>query len=164
MAKTDWKAIEIAYKKGIDIDILSKKYGVVRKTLQNKIYAQKWEVNTIEMGNINHDIEALGHSLGKLNGHAQNDEILESIIVKKVNTLAEDNGLMENNRKLAKMLQGVIVKERNNIDLGNIRSISGTLKDIENIANPQATQKISVEQTTAVQSNTNIGIEFIESK
>ncbi|MEA2037250.1 MAG: hypothetical protein U9O94_07085 [Nanoarchaeota archaeon] len=162
MARYDWEAIEIAYKKGIDIDVISKKYGVVRKTLQNKIYSKKWEVNTAELGNINHDIEALGHSLGKLNGHTQNDPILESIVVERISTIEEDNGLILNNRKLSKMLQGVIVAERKNIDLSNIKAVSGTLKDIESIANPQAS-RLEISNNNVQQSTTEIEVTKIES-
>ncbi len=151
MAKYDWDSIEIAYKKGISVDVITKKYGIVKKTLINKIYAKKWEVNSEKLGNINSDVEALGHTLGKLSRHTQNDPILESIIVDKINTQIEDNGLIENNRKLAKLLQGVIVNKRKDIDLSNIKAISGTLKDIESIANPQATNKVEVNNTNAQQ-------------
>ena len=41
MAKYDWKGIEDAYRKGIDIEVISNKYDIVKKTLQNKIYSSK---------------------------------------------------------------------------------------------------------------------------
>ena len=150
MAKYDWGAIEIAYKKGIDIDLISKKYGVVRKTLQNRIYSKKWEVNTPDMGNINHDIEALGHSLGKLNGHTQNDPILESIVIAKIETQSEDNGLITNNRKLLRGFQGLMgkgMKDGIYDTAQDIKAGVSSLKDIESIANPQSNQKIEVNAT-----------------
>ena len=57
------------------------------------------------------------------------DEI-NDIIVNKINTQILDNELISNNRKLAKMLQGVIVNERQKINIGNIKQVSSTLKDI----------------------------------
>jgi len=147
MAKYDWNAIEIAYKKGIEIEVIARKYGVIKKTLQNKIYSLKWEVNTPDLGNINHDIKVLGQSLGNLNGHTLDDPILEEIVLKKIDTMFEDNGLIENNRKLAKLAQGIIVKHKDKFDHTNIKNLTGAIKDIESIANPQATKMEMTQQT-----------------
>jgi len=78
------------------------------------------------------------------------------MFIARINTIEEDNEIMSNNRKIAKMLQSVIVKQRNDIDLTNIKAVSGTLKDIESIANPQAS-KVEITQQT-VQSVTEVKI------
>ncbi len=70
----------------------------------------------------------------------------------KINTMEQDNELISNNRKLAKMLQGVIVSSRNEINLNNIKNVSGVLKDIESIANP--TVKTEINNTNATQTIT----------
>ena len=63
---------------------------------------------------------------------------------------------MGNNRKIAKMLQGIIVSNRNSINLQNIRNVSGTIKDIESIANPP---KQDINLTNAQQNNIVVEIE-----
>ena len=64
------------------------------------------------------------------------------------------------------MLQGVIVSNRNSINLQNIKTVSGVIRDIEAIANPQANkQEINIQNTNAVQTNTNIiDIENMDAK
>ena len=56
---------------------------------------------------------------------------------------------MENNRKLAKLAQGIIIKNKDNFNHTNIRNLTGAIKDIENVANPQASQKIDINNTNA---------------
>jgi len=87
---------------------------------------------------------------------AQNIEKLlpevQELVVMKINTMEQDNELISNNRKIAKMLQGIIVSNRNEINLNNIRNVSGVMKDIEQIANP--TVKTETNNTNATQTIT----------
>ena len=60
------------------------------------------------------------------------------------------------------MLQGVIVNERQKINIGNIKQVSSTLKDIETIANPQASRiDTIINNTNATQNNTTLTAEEI---
>ncbi len=70
----------------------------------------------------------------------------------RVNTQNLDNELIETNRELAKLLQETIQEQKENIDLTNVKAISGTLKDIEAIANPQ-NSKVDITNNTQ-QNNT----------
>lgn len=160
MAKYDWEKIENAYQLGVDVDTICLKYKVAKKTLQNRIYDKKL---TIKSGNINEASAEFGQALGKFSAIAQNDDNLKDIVESRIKTIAEDNGLMGNNRKIAKMLQSVIVANRNSINLQNIKNVSGTLKDIESIANPQASkQEINIQNTNAMQNITKIERKIIE--
>lgn len=150
--KYNWDAIKEAYEGGLDKDLIARKFKCSKKLLGNKILTDKWVVN----GNLKSDIEGFYAETHKI---AQNIEKLhpdnQDLMLEKLNTLEQDNELIGNNRKIAKMLQGVIVSSRNEIDLKNIRNVSGVLKDIESIANPQA--NIKIENT-----NTNSSIQGIK--
>lgn len=76
--------------------------------------------------------------------------------MKKLDTMEQDNELMGNNRKIAKMLQGIIVSNRNAINLQNIKNVSGVIKDIESIANPRPESQVNIQNTNAVQNNIEI--------
>ena len=64
---------------------------------------------------------------------------------------------MENNRKLAKMAQGIIIKNKDNFNHTNIRNLTGAIKDIENVANP-TTSSTNITNTNAQQTNNKIEI------
>ena len=82
-------------------------------------------------------------------------------VKKKVDTTQIDNELIENNRKIAKLLQKKIVENKDEISLNNIRQVAGTIKDIENIANPK-TDDVKVENNIQNNQITKIEVEFIE--
>lgn len=132
-SKYNWEAIKDGYEKGLSPDELSKKFKATTKHINDKARLDKWQVNS----DINNDINEFIATSQKLANNSTHDEI-NDIIVNKINTQILDNELISNNRKLAKMLQGVIVNERQKINIGNIKQVSSTLKDIETIANPQA--------------------------
>lgn len=154
-SKYNWEAIQEAYEGGIEKADIVKKYKVTNKLLSNKINQDKWVVK----GNLKADIEGFYEQSHKM---AQNIDKLhpenQDLMIKKLDTLEQDNELMGNNRKIAKMLQGVIVSNRNSINLQNIRNVSGTLKDIESIANPQAS-KTEINNTNATQNIVTVEIE-----
>lgn len=51
-SKYNWKAIRKSYEDGFDINKLCDMYSIEKKTIQNRISSEKWEVT----GNINTDI------------------------------------------------------------------------------------------------------------
>ena len=88
-SKYNWKEIKKAYECGISVDELSDRYDITKKTLQNKISMELWEV----MGNIKSEISNVKESLGKISGTiAQNPEkahIIAEEILESINLLAE---------------------------------------------------------------------------
>ena len=130
-SKYNWEAIKEGFEKGLSAEDLSKKFKATIKHINDKARMDKWQVNSY----INNDISEFIATSQKLANNSNHDEI-NDIIVDKINTQILDNELISNNRKLAKMIQGVIIKERQKINIGNIKQVSSTLKDIESIANP----------------------------
>ena len=156
-SKYNWDAIKDGYEKGLSPDELSKKFKATTKHINDKARLDKWQVNS----DINNDINEFIATSQKLANNSIHDEI-NDIIVNKINTQILDNELISNNRKLAKMLQGVIVNERQKINIGNIKQVSSTLKDIETIANPQASRiDTIINNTNATQNNTTLTAEEI---
>lgn len=159
-SKYNWESIQEAYEGGIDKDEIANKFKIPKKLLGNRIAEKQWEVK----GHLRADIDEFSATWHKT---AQNLEKLsipvQEIMIDKINTQLLDNELIENNRKLAKMLQGVIVTNRGGISLQNIKSVSGVLRDIESIANPQAS-KIEINNSNAQQNNieTKWTVEFIK--
>ena len=133
-SKYNWEAIKEAYEGGFDKDDIVKKYKITKKQLSNKIRDENWEVK----GHITNQVDEFYATTHKT---AQNVQKLhpenQEIVLEKVNTIAEDNELMQGTRKISKLLLSVIAQNRNDINLKNIKSISSTLKDIESIANPR---------------------------
>lgn len=62
--KYNWNEIEQAYQCGMIKEKIVKKYGVTKKTLENKISAEKWEVT----GEVKSAINELSDSLGRVSG------------------------------------------------------------------------------------------------
>lgn len=133
-SKYNWSAIEKAYKGGAEVKDICKKYNVSKKTLQNKISEFRWEIT----GTLNADISEFKEVLGKVTQNAQNNPETTDIYADKIITILEDNKLIQNNRKLASALQGIMGQEikSGKINANNIKSMTGALKDIESIANP----------------------------
>ena len=153
-SKYNWEAIQKSYEDGFDINKLYDMYSIEKKTIQNRISSEKWEVT----GNINTDINEFKDSLGKIAGYiSQNDEIKNNEIVLRVNTILEDNELITNNRRIAKAFQGKIIAGLKNGAYekpNEIKAGTSALKDIEAIANPQANkQEINIQNTNAQQNN-----------
>lgn len=154
-SKYNWEAIKEAYEGGIDKQDIIKKYKIDNKQLLNKIYNEKWEVK----GHLKAEIDGFYDNVHKT---TQNIEKLhpdnQDILLERLNTLEQDNELVSNNRKIAKMLQGIIVSNRNLINLQNIKSVSGVIRDIEAIANP--TNKTETVINNANMQETNIPMQI----
>ena len=162
-SKYNWEAIQKSYEDGFDINKLCDMYSIEKKTIQNRISSEKWEVT----GNINTDINEFKDSLGKIAGYvSQNDEIKNNEIVLRVNTILEDNELITNNRKILKAFQGKIIAGLKNGAYekpNEIKAGTSALKDIEAIANPQANkQEINIQNTNAQQMNIKTLDDFYE--
>ena len=155
-SKYNWDAIKEGYEKGLNPEELSKKFKATVKHINDKARLDKWQVNS----DINNDINEFIATSQKLANNSIHDD-LNDIIVNKINTQILDNELISNNRKLAKMLQGVIVNERQKINIGNIKQVSSTLKDIETIANPQANRIDTIINNTNAQLTDNTKNEMI---
>jgi len=148
----NWEAIKEAYEGGFTKDEIVKKFNVTKATLTNKINKDSWVIKS----DVSADIEGIGAELNAVaQNYAKHPEI-EDMFIERLNTIKEDNELIGNNRKIAKMLQSVIVKQRDNIDLNNLRSVSGTIKDIESMANPVKPASHNTEVN--VQNNTQVNV------
>ena len=82
----------------------------------------------------------------------------------RVETILEDNKLIQNNRKLLVAVQSIIGQElrSNKINASNVKSITGAILDIEKVANPQASkQEINIQNTNATQNNIEFNKEII---
>jgi len=155
--KYNWEEIKKAWQKGIDADTLSRKYGVAKKTLQNKAAAQKW--GRLD-GTLDDDIDGFRESFGKVASHIENSPEMADIVEEKISTIVQDNEIIGNNRKLAKAFQGIIgkgVREGLYKTPQDIKAGASTIKDLENIANPQAS-KTEITNTNAQQNVSEIKI------
>lgn len=147
-----WEAVRIDFERGMSQADIRKKHGVGVGALGNKIKRNGWRLSQEQTATLSDFKTASGnlcesfHNANKM----QKNEMTERIM-----TIMEDNELIQNNRRIAKMLQGVISTNKENITLANIRNVSGTIRDIETIANPQAKQEINVNTnaTAGVQNN-----------
>ena len=103
-------------------------------------------IDIVEAGVIYETAKKVSKNLVEINA-------IESEVISRVSTMEVDNDLIQENRVIAKILQETIIASKKEIDLTNIKAISGTLKDIESIANPQATNKVEVNNSNAQQNN-----------
>lgn len=155
-SKYNWEAIKEGFEKGLSAEDLSKKFKATIKHINDKARMDKWQVNSY----INNDISEFIATSQKLANNSNHDEI-NDIIVDKINTQILDNELISNNRKLAKMIQGVIIKERQKINIGNIKQVSSTLKDIESMANPSPNTLIQNNNANVQENNMPMQINII---
>ena len=148
--KYDWQGIREAYEGGLDKYDICKKYRLPLKNLNDKARVGGWSINGTlksEVDGFYAKAENLAKNISQL--HPVNQELM----IMRLNTIADDNELIGNNRKIAKMLQGVIVAKRQDITLSNIKNVSGVIKDIESIANPTANKTEVNGATTIRQEN-----------
>ena len=152
-SKYNWEAIKEAYQDGVTIVELVKKYKVAKKTLENKISAEKWEVT----GELNSHIEEFRESLGKISQNTKDDPIKQEIAIGRISTILEDNELISNDRKLLKAFQGLIgqgIRSGMYRTPQDIKAGTSAIKDIEAIVNPQTNkQEINIQNSNAVQTN-----------
>ena len=146
--KYNWEAIQEAFEHGFDRDEICKKHRITNKQLSNKINEQKWVVK----GTTKADLQGLSETILK---HSENvtklHPINQDLAMEVFSTTTEDQELMTNNRKIGKLLQSVIIQNRNNIDLKNIKNVSGVLRDIESIANPSTAAQVAIQNNNIVE-------------
>lgn len=149
-AKYDWGKIRQAYESGIDIETVCDTFSVKKKTLQNKISSEKWEV----MGSYDADMQGFKEASGKVSGYYGNSPEMDEIVTGRVQTILEDNEIIGNNRKLLKALQhemAVGVKNGEYKSPQNIKAGAATVRDMEAVSNPKDTAaKVNVQQNTVV--------------
>lgn len=178
-SKFNWEEIKNAYECGKTVDELVSRYGVTKKTLQNKISKELWEVT----GNIKADIVAVKESLGNVMGTiAQNPtkaHIIAEDVLESINELADKldakkliNGLtMINLTKTMEFLQNGVKLEKINVGDGmqqfepvglgstDYKNIQDTIDrasiTLEN-APRHANSQVTVNNTNAQQNNTQI--------
>lgn len=136
-SKYNWEEIKHAYECGKDVDELVSKYGITKKTLQNKISQQLWEVT----GSIKADIASVKDSLGKVTGtialNPQKAHIIAEDVLGYINELADKldakkliNGatmmnltrtieLLQSNTKLEKINVGDGMQNFESVGLGS---------------------------------------------
>jgi len=146
-SKYNWESIKVAYESGFEKDEIVKKFKVSKAILTNKINKERWAIKCDVTADIN-ELNATSH---KITQNYTKDEKVAEMFIDRVNTIADDNELMQGTRKISKLLLSVIAQNKNEINLKNIKTVSSTLKDIENIANPRPDTVIN--NTNAMQSN-----------
>ena len=153
-----WNEIKADIELGKTKAYIHKKYDIPYNSLSMKCKRESWIV-------VNEDVTALSsfkqgcEQVSELLHKADTEE-KKNAIVNQINTIIEDNDLIVNNRRIAKLLQGVIANNKHSINLQNIKTVSGVIRDIEAIANPQANkQEINIQNTNATQINNNKSID-----
>lgn len=72
---------------------------------------------------------------------------MREIVQEKICTALQDNQIIQNNRDLALLLQKVIIDNKHDIDLKNLKSVTSSIKDLESIANPRPDIQINNSNT-----------------
>ena len=132
-----WNEVKEDFEAGMSQVDLRKKYGLSPSTLGTKIKRDGWRLS--------HDQTALlsefKENSAKISESFRNaNEMQRKEMVERVQTILEDNEIIQNNRKLLKAFQGKIL---NGLKDGmyekpqDIKSGTSALKDIESIANPK---------------------------
>ena len=126
--------------------LLSKKYGVsegrVRAILKG---IPKENENLVKIG------VALEASKKYEKSTIEAQEI-DKAIKAQIETIESDNKLISNNRKLLLESQKILSESFINkeINSSNIKNVTGAIKDIEAVANPQAKTQVNVQNNTAI--------------
>lgn len=85
-SKYNWEEIKKSYFIGRSVDYIVDKYGITKKTLQNKISEELWEVS----GSIKSDILGLKQSIGKITDDISHNQHLAHIISEDVKDLINE--------------------------------------------------------------------------
>ena len=159
-SKREWEEIRADFEKGMSQADLRKKYDLSPSTLGTKIKRDGWRLSHEQHAVLSNFKEASA----KISESFENaTQMQKEELAIRVETILEDNKLIQNNRKLLVAVQGIIGQEiRNNkVNASNIKSITGAILDIEKVANPQANkQEINIQNTNALQNNIPIQIEW----
>ena len=159
-SKREWEEIRADFEKGMSQADLRKKYDLSPSTLGTKIKRDGWRLSQEQHAILSEFKEASA----KVSESFENaTQMQKEEFVMRVETILEDNKLIQNNRKLLVAVQSIIGQElrSNKINASNVKSITGAILDIEKVANPQASkQEINIQNTNALQNNIPIQIEW----
>jgi len=112
---------------------LCKKHKIARKT-----YYELEKSNNFKFRDNAGIVEAsLILEQAKSNKSVTEIKAIEQAVKERISTTELDNEIMLNNRKLAKLFQAIILKNKDDITLKNVKSLTGSVKDLESMVNPQ---------------------------
>ena len=152
-SKREWEEIRADFEKGISQADLRKKYDLSPSTLGTKIKRDGWRLSHEQHAVLSNFKEASA----KISESFENaTQMQKEELAIRIETILEDNKLIQNNRKLLVAVQSIIGQElrSNKINASNVKSITGAILDIEKVANPQASkQEINIQNTNAQQTN-----------
>lgn len=133
--KIPWNDIKKDYEKGMSQAEIRKKYDVSSGALGNKIKRDKWKLSQQQQSALSDFSES---SVKVSQEYVKASESQKQEMVAELNTILDDNELIMNNRKLLRMAQGIIIKKKDKFCEKTIRNLTGAIRDIESVANPQA--------------------------
>lgn len=152
-SKREWEDIRADFEKGMSQADLRKKYDLSPSTLGSKIAREGWRLSQ-EQHTILSEFKEASAKISESYENAT--QMQKEEFVMRVETILEDNKLIQNNRKLLVAVQSIIGKElrSNKINASNVKSITGAILDIEKVANPQASkQEINIQNSNNQQTN-----------
>ena len=141
ISSATWREAQADFEKGMSQADICRKHDVKSGALGNKIKRDGWRLTQDQRTILSDFKEAsvnVSESFVKANESQKEEMEIE------FTTILEDNELIANNRKLMKMAQGILIKNKDNFDHKTIKNLTGAVRDIEAVANPQATQKVEV--------------------
>jgi hypothetical protein len=149
--KVDWEAVKKSYESGMDRKDICHAFNITPKTLRNKIYESKWTVQ----GQINAHIMEFSDKASLISKDIRDAHPLaRPLIIEKVREIIEDSELLYTNRQLLRRAQNIAIRalNTNQVEFKDIRTLTGAVRDIESIVNPQQRGNVNV----AVQNNTEV--------
>lgn len=142
-----WKEIKADFEKGLSQPQLRKKYNMPASTLSSRIARDGWVLTHEQTACLTEFSQAsanLSENYAKANATQQKELTL------RVETILEDNELIQNNRRLLKVFQTKILdslKEGVYESASEIRQGVASIKDIEAVANPTKAPEINIQNT-----------------
>lgn len=147
ISKRQWEEIRSDFEKGMTQAELRKKYDLSPSTLGTKIKRDGWRLSHDQTATISEFKEVsakISESYANANATQQEE------IVSRVNTILEDNQIVQNNRKLMKMAQNILVANKDKFNHQNIRNLTGAIKDMEQVSNPRPDVQVNTQVNTQV--------------
>ena len=135
LSSHQWAEIKKDFEGGMSQADIRKKHGIGAGTLGNKIKRDGWRLSQ-EQTTVLSEFKDASVKISESFHNANDTQKKE--MVERIETILQDNEIIENNRKLLKMAQGILVKNRDNFDYTNIRNLTGAVKDMESVSNPQS--------------------------
>lgn len=147
ISPSTWRSAQKDFESGMKQADICRKYNIKASALGNRIKRDGWRLSQEQkaiLSDFRKDSVKISEAYTKAN------DIQKKEIESEFTTILEDNYLIQNNRKLLKMAQGILIKNKDNFDHSNIRNLTGAVRDIESVANPQS-NNINIKNTNAVQ-------------